>query len=181
MWVQLVVTEDDLRTFLHSVMPARIELGRDEDVDRWIEIGAPEFVSVTEAKGLTLRAPAKLRWNVAGINVPIAFRTVEVTLDLSIDSPEGQVLRFRPQIVDADFVGLPAIIEKSLIKLVNASLAKAHLEWNFVETLQFSPQMSPKLQPPTVVDIRARFGELRKTDGAITLAVSGVIEGRRAG
>ncbi len=179
MKVQLVVTEEDLRAFLLSVTPARIELGRDEGVDRWIEIEPPEHLSVTEAKGLTLRAPAKLRWNVAGINVPIAFRTVELTLDLSVDGPESGVMTFRPQIVEADFVGLPAVIERGIIKLVNNSLAKATLEWNFVETLQFSPRMSPKLQPPTAVDIRARFGELRKSDGAITLSVDGLIEGRR--
>lgn len=179
MRVQLVVTEEDLRGFLLSVTPARIELGREADVDRWIEIGPPEYLAVTEAKGLILRAPAKLRWNVAGINVPIAFRTVEITLDLSIDGPEGAVMKFRPQIVEADFVGLPAVIERGLIKLVNNSLAKSTLEWNFVETLQFSPHMSPKLQPPTVVDIRAKFGELTKSDGAITLSVTGVIEGRR--
>ncbi|MFO0630231.1 MAG: hypothetical protein U0325_32040 [Polyangiales bacterium] len=69
MRVQFVVTEDDLRTSLMGVTPARLDLGRDDGVDRWIEIDPPESVTITESRSLTLRTPARLRWNVAGINV----------------------------------------------------------------------------------------------------------------
>lgn len=179
MRVQLVVTEDDLRTFFEGVTPARLDLGRDDNVDRWIEIDRPESVTVTESRGLTLRAPARLRWNVAGINVPIAFRTVEVTLDLAVSEPDHKSLRFLPQIADADFVGVPALIERGLIKLVNSSLAKASLVWDFVDTLQFSTALSPKLHPPTRVDIRVTSGVVKKADKLIALEIEGAITPQR--
>ncbi|MBL8677892.1 MAG: hypothetical protein JNK05_01905 [Myxococcales bacterium] len=180
MRVQLVVTEDDLRTFFVGVTPARLDLGRDDGVDRWIEIDPPESVTVTESRGLTLRAPARLRWNVAGINVPIAFRVVEVTLDLAITEPDHTSLRFIPQILDADFVGLPAMIERGLIKLVNSSLSKASLVWNFVDTLQFSTALSSKLHPPTRANIRALSGVVKKADKVIALEIEGTILPERA-
>jgi hypothetical protein len=175
MRVQLVVTEDDLRTFFLGVTPARLDLGRDDGVDRWIELDPPESLTITEARGLTLRGPARLRWNVAGINVPIALRVVEVTLDLSVSEPDHNALRFLPQIVDADFVGLPAIIERGLIKLVNTNLAKATLSWSFVETLQFSAAMSTKLHPPTRANIRVLSGVVKKSDKVIALEVEATI------
>ena len=70
MRISLSLSREDLEGFFRSLTPFRVELTRDGDRRRWIEIAPPETVSISSA-GLAVAPPGRLQWNVAGLDVPV--------------------------------------------------------------------------------------------------------------
>jgi hypothetical protein len=66
MWVEAILTREDLREFLEQLVPVTFRLGEQGDLC----LDAPFVVSLTPEKGISITCHGKLRWPLFGMNVP---------------------------------------------------------------------------------------------------------------
>jgi hypothetical protein len=179
MRISLSLSREDLEGFFRSLTPFRVELARDGDRRRWIEIAPPETVSISPA-GLTVATSGRLQWNVAGLDLPVHVTRVEFSLGVSIDPSDPGVLCLSPRMIDADFRGLPAFVDRTVVKSVNGYLAERPLRWRFIDTLRVQAGLPAALTPPTRVDFRPSAGRITLQDGLVTLELDATLLAARA-
>ena len=155
------------------------ELTRDGDRRRWIEIAPPETVSISSA-GLAVATSGRLQWNVAGLDVPVQITRVEFSLGLSIDPSDPGVLCFAPRMHDADLRGIPAFVDRTVVKSVNNFFAERPLRWRFIDSLRVQAALPAALTPATRVDFRPSGGRVSLQDGAVILELDASLLAVRA-
>jgi hypothetical protein len=122
-------------------------------------------------------------WSVVGVNVPFRLHTLQVLLRPEIVAkPTGHVLAFNLELEEADFKGIPALVDHGIVKAVNAALAAQDLAWDFTKTLTNSVKMPKLLDPIETLEIKVNWGKRRVDDEAVVLVVSFQLDFiRRAG
>jgi len=178
MWAEAIITLKDCEDFVRSMTPLEIVL--DDSGQRALFLEQPARVALVAGSGISVEAPARLRWTVAGIEVPIAIRLAQVYLLPTIEARDGRdALVFALRVEHADFVSLPDFVDESITSHVNAALDKsaARLVWSFTKTLDFHFKLPASMKPARQIDLAAKWGEVRVTEEAIVLAVSFHAEG----
>jgi hypothetical protein len=174
MWLQATLTARDLHDALDKITPLRIPLDND-DPDRCLWLGKPTEVALREHEGVTLSTRGQVRWEVAGITVPITLRTLSVVLAPAVEKIDGEdALTFTLRVTEADLSAVPAFVEGTILSRVNEALARpqSKLIWRFLQTLDFNFALPEKLEPRRHMSLFARWGEARVTDEALHLVVS---------
>jgi hypothetical protein len=173
MWIEAIITEEDLRQVLATLLPVKIHLDTDPGTDRWIELGKPETVELVESRGMRMSCPAELRWSIVGIDVPVKINQLIVYLTPKVvEKNRGEVLTFGIQLEEADVAGLPGLVDGAIVKAVNAALDEKSLEWDFRETLLRKFEMPGMLEPIATLDLESKWGKVRLSGEAIVLALS---------
>lgn len=173
MWIEAIVTEEDLRHVLTTLLPLKIHLDTDPETDRWLALSAPESVQLVEEKGVRLSCPAELHWSAVGIGLPVKINQLAVYLTPKVvEKKRGEVLSFGIQLEEADVAGLPSIIDGTIVKAVNGALALKALEWDFRETLLRKFDMPSMLDPIATLDLESNWGKVRLSKEALVLALS---------
>jgi hypothetical protein len=173
MWLQALLTADDLFGALSRVTPARVSLDK-EDPDRFLWVSKPERLRLIHGRSIVLDARASIRWDVLGLSVPLTLKHVSLSLSPTIQQVHGQdVLSFRIQLEEADLSGVPAFVEKTLVERVNEALVAndAKMAWRFLETLDFEFRL-PVLAPQRRVSLYARSATAEVTDRGLSLTVA---------
>jgi len=173
MWLQATFTAQDLLGALVKITPLRVPLDKD-DPDRCLWLGKPSAVTLREGEGVHITTRGQVRWDVAGITVPITMRTLGVLLTPSIEAVDGEeALNFTLRVTEADLSAVPGFIEGSLVTRVNDALARpdARLIWRFLQTLDFTFRLPAKLEPERHMSLFARWGAVRVMDEALSLVV----------
>jgi hypothetical protein len=175
MWLQAVLTREDIARAFSQITPLRVALGKEGDVDRYLFLGHPKNVELLPDVGVRFETRAKLRWSLAHVRVPITFKRVGVLLRPKVVHRDYRdVLVFGVELSDLDVAILPSIIDKGLLGLVNAQLARPEHEvaWKFMDTLDFHFDLPEVMQPARRGEVRAQWGEVRIYEEALVLAVS---------
>jgi hypothetical protein len=172
MWLEAVVSQDDIEHVLQELTPTTIELREDGD----LSLEAPTRVALVPGCGLEVVCRAHLRWVVLGLHVPVTIESATVLLEpvLRRMPGKGDALAFRLTLKALDVSGVPAMLEGSAVDRVNAELARpgAELVWDFSETLSHRFALPDVLKPARSLDLEVAWGDVRITEDAFVLAIS---------
>jgi hypothetical protein len=175
MWLQAILTADDLLHVLHELTPTRIQLDAD-DPARVLDLHPPGEVRFRDGEGAHVTTSATLQWDVIGIKVPVTLRTVEVLLIPSIekDAQGTDLLALQARIERLDLSALPGFVEDKLRTRINQALEdpRAFVRWGFTRTLDFHFHLPEKVTPVRDLRLSARWGALRVSEQGFAMAAS---------
>lgn len=183
MWIEAIIAKDDFAAVVRQMTPLRIHFDDNDKTNRWLYLGKPTSVELVAEKGIRISCPAEIMWSVVGVNVPIKLHTMQVLMRPEIVAkPTGHILVFTLELEEADFKGIPALIDHGIVKGVNAALAAQELAWDFTKTLTNSVKMPKLLDPIETLEIKVNWGKRRVDDEAVVLVISFQLDFiRRAG
>ncbi len=171
MWVEAILTQEDLREFLERLVPVTLRLGEQADLC----LDAPFVVSLTSEKGLSVACHGKLKWPLFGVNVPATLDSLVLLVHPEVEArKEGHTLVFKLRIEKASVAFLPAAISRRLVSRVNEELAKEHLElgWNFGKTLTHLFPLPRSIESAEALKVSVTDGTTRITATAFGFAVA---------
>ncbi|WP_437274826.1 hypothetical protein WME90_26635 [Sorangium sp. So ce375] len=173
MWLEAIITREDLAQILGEFLPVKIHLDNDEETDRWLYLGKATNIALAEDLGLRVTCPAELQWSIAGVNPTIRLDELKVLICPEIiERNKGNVLAFNVELEEADIRGIPSILDHTVMKAVNAALANKRPEWNFTKTLTHTVGLPPNLDPIEGLHIGVAWGKRRISQDALVLVVS---------
>jgi hypothetical protein len=181
MWLQALITAEDVTAALAEITPLRIALD-EESPDRYLWLTPPTAVTFVPERGIRIVASARLQWDVVGVTVPLTIRVAEVLLRPFVEQVDGEdVLRFQGEIERLDLTHVPSLVEAPIIARLNAKLAEpsALISWKFMETLDFAFKMPTSVAPLEKLRLFARWGAVRIQEDGLTLAVAFGLEATR--
>jgi hypothetical protein len=175
MWLQAIITADDLMHALAELTPTRIRLD-DDDPDRAFELDPPTEVRFRANEGAVVRTSARLRWDVIGIKLPVTLRSVQVLLIPSIecDAQGNDLLVLQARIEEVDLTALPGFLDSALKDRINAALERpsSFVRWRFIRTLDFHFHLPQSVQPERDLHLAARWGATRVSEQGFVMAAS---------
>jgi hypothetical protein len=172
MWVETIFSREDLTGLLEELMPAKMRLGDPKD-DAWLALFDLGEVVLVPQTGLRVTCKAKLRWDVAGIAIPVTLHSLTVLLrPLILKRATGDVLSFALEIEHADLANVPEFIDLKITERVNRELAKQDLAWDFTTALSRFVPLPPRVEPIDAIDLKVAWGKLRIDENALVIAVS---------
>jgi len=175
MWVEAILSKDDVTAVIIDLCPLTIHLGQDPSDEHYIRLSNPRDVSIVEDRGLRFTCNAEIRWPVLGIDVPIGVESITMTLSPTVAPDAGEhVLAFRPQIENIDLSWIPEMFDQRIADKINHELEKKHVElsWRFAETLSHRFGLPSFLLPIAALDVEVAWGKVRVTSEAMVMAVS---------
>lgn len=172
MWLEAILTKDDLRDVFEQFAPLEIRLG---DSGRLI-LESPTDVSVIPGSGVGVVCDATLHWPVLGVDLPVRMRGLTVLLHPTIQPrPDGGcgALVFTLQIDRTGVSLLPAAFDARVTSLLNRELAESHaaLEWNFGKTLSHVFALPAALASAGTLSLKVHAGSVKTTGDALGFAV----------
>jgi hypothetical protein len=170
MWLEAVLTRDDLSSIVDQFAPLEIRLGENGR----LLLAGPTKVDLVEGAGISVECDATLNWSVLGIDVPVTMRGLKVLVRPVVETPvEGEVLAFTLQIDHAGVSSL-SILDDRAAALVNEELERKNvgLRWNFPKTLTHSFSLPDALLSAEAISLTAQAGTVKVSDSALGLAVS---------
>jgi hypothetical protein len=183
MWVEAILSRDDLTRFLGEALPVTVQLG-EESAHHSLALYEPEAVTLMPEAGLRLVCKARLHWPLMGIELPIVLHTLTVDLRPEIGRVDDHdALFFRVEIVESDLAGVPAILDRAIARAINVRLdeTRSALKWDFTKTLTAVFRLPEILDPLEGLALDVAWGKVRVTDEAVILAVSFHSKVRRRG
>lgn len=173
MWIQAIITADDLAAVLHQLLPLKIHFDNDPSTNRWLYLDKATDIELVSGRGLRVACPAEIKWSIAGVSVPIKLHSLRLVLCPEVVSKdEGDVLAFRIELEETDFKGIPALLDRGLMSAIGAALASKDLAWNFTQTLTRRVHMPSFLDPIESLSIRVGWGKCRVDNEALALVLS---------
>lgn len=179
MWLEAIITEEDLTEMLRELLPVKIHLNHQEDAEdekppeRWLLLQPAKAVALVPDRGLRVTCPAELMWTIAGISPTVKIDELSVLLRLQVvEKHKGQVLEVQLEVEEAEFHRLPQFIDATIVRAVNVALAAKKIPWNFTETLTRSVGLGKVLEPIETLKIAVMWGKTRISAEALGLVVS---------
>jgi hypothetical protein len=171
MWVETILTRDDLEKMVNDFCPLTIRLGENGN----ILLSDPRALELVPSVGLRMSLTVEVHWPVLGIQVPVSVRSVTLEVKPEIlKKATGDCLTFKLRIDDVDTSLLPEILDRGIVDRVNKELEEKHvdLSWAFIETLSHVFELPGAMTSARAIDLHAQSGSLRITNEALVLATS---------
>jgi hypothetical protein len=184
MWVEAVLSKDDLASLIAQIVPLTIRIHPDSAPDQYIELATASNLALVADQGLRMTTQARIHWPVLGIDVPIKVDPLSVMIKPSITrTPQGDALSFTLQIEQAEFAGIPAFGDLAITDKINSELSKTDVDltWAFAAMLSHRFSLPSLLAPLDSLALNVAWGKVRVTDEAMVLAVSFHAEVSRRG
>jgi len=172
MWIEAIVSTEDLRRALAEFAPLTIRLG---DGGGELALGSPSEVSLVPDRGARIVCAAHLQWPLLGVVVPMKIRSLIVLLRPVIEAhANGDALVFKLEIEHADFALVPTVIDNRITSRINEELARKRVElsWRYADTLTHVFHMPDVLDPVEALSLVVSSGVVKVTPDAMGLAVS---------
>jgi hypothetical protein len=172
MWIEAIVSAEDLRQTLSRFAPVTIHFG---DGGGELALEAPSHVTLVGDRGARIVCKARLVWPLLGVHVPIAMKSLVVLLCPVIEPQlEGSALVFKLEIEHADFAFVPTFIDNKLTTAINSELAKKRVElsWRYAETLDHVFPMPDALEGVDSLGLVVTDAVVKVTSEGVGLAVS---------
>lgn len=169
MWLEAVLTEDDVRTVATQFSPLEVRLGPDGR----LSLSRPLSVLLVPGRGVEVVCNAQLKWPVLGMQVPVAMQKLTVLVHPTVEPrADGHALVLRLAIERAG-VSQVGLVDERVTVLLNDELARHHVEltWNFTRTLTHTFSLPPSLLSAETVGLEVRSGSTRVTRQTLALAV----------
>jgi hypothetical protein len=174
MWIEAILSHDDLATLVAQVLPLDLRLG-DADNDPELRLSDLAKVELIENQGLRVECRAAIRWSVLGIDVPITVDSLALKLIPSVVKRSGRdALAFKIQLAELDVAWMPAAIDATIRERVNRELRdkQRQLTWTFSQTLSHVFALPDAVRPIDAVELEVAWGKVRVTSEALVMAVS---------
>jgi hypothetical protein len=175
MWVEAILSKDNVISLVGDFLPLSVHLGENSDDGHYLELFEPREVSLVEGQGLRMTCGARIRWPILGIDLPLTVESVNLLLCPSVPGPPDQgTLIFKLAVEGIDFAWVPAGIDDRIAEKINHELAKKHalLSWRFGDTLSHVFKLPRFLPPLDAVALDVAWGQVRVTNEAMVIAVS---------
>jgi hypothetical protein len=168
-WLEAILTGEDIRDILERFSPLEIRLGENGRLC----LARPTEVSVVPGQGVVVICEATLHWPVLGVNVPVTMHGLTMLIHPAVEEhSEGAALVFTLQI---DRAGVSALhfIDDRVTALVNDELVRKHVElsWNFSKALSHVFRLPGALLSTEALGLRVTAGMVKIADGALGFAV----------
>jgi hypothetical protein len=165
--IDVVLSAEQIVALLSEATPVRIHLTeRDEDT-RWVELERPTEVTLVPEVGIRIVSSGRIRYELAGIQLPFSIRRVQLLFAPKVVSVAGEPERldFELSLEEADLENIPGVAERMLITAVNELLAPERLGtvWNFGRMLDKSITMPERYEPLNQFLLRAPAGRVTIT------------------
>jgi hypothetical protein len=170
MWIEAIVTRDDLHRVIGECCPLRISLGGGGS----LLLSDPRDLVLEAGVGMRLAVTVEIHWPVLGIQLPVSVRTAVLEVMPAISEKTGGSLSFKLHLDEVDVSVLPEFVDRGIVDLVNKELEAKHVElsWSFLKTLSHVFELPDALVSARAVDVRASWGSVKITSEALVLAVS---------
>ena len=179
MWLEAIITKEDLVQVIREILPAKINLqpeeesGKEKPAERWLLLHPATEVTLVPDQGLRVTCPAELTWSIAGMSPSVKLDELSVLLRPQVvEKNKGQVLEFQLEIEELEFHSLPEFLDGTIVKAVNAALADKKIPWNFTETLTRTVGLGKVLDPVESLKIEVLWGKRRIGADVLTLVLS---------
>lgn len=175
MWVEAVLSRDDLASLIAQVLPLKIQIHPESAPDQYIELASTTNLALVADQGLRMTTQARIHWPVLGIAVPITIDPLSVIIKPRVTkTPGGEALSFALEIEQAEFSGLLGLGDQAITDKINGELAKEDvgLAWAFAAMLSHRFDLPPMLAPLDAVALNVAWGKVRVTDEAMVMAIS---------
>ena len=104
MWLEAIVSKDDVTALMAELLPMCIHLGEAPDAEHYLELFEAKQVSLVEGQGLRMTCRARIRWPILGMDLPVTVESVTLLLCPSIQSAPGRdELVFKLEVDAIDF------------------------------------------------------------------------------
>lgn len=172
MWVEAIVSLEDVQALAAELLPVRVQLGA-ADADHYLYLSAAREVALVEGRGLRVVCDAQIRWPVLGMDIPISVDSLTVILEPTIPDESDQLF-IGVQLEHADVAWVPSLLDKTIVSAINEALKQknAELAWSFAPTLSREFALPEMLQPVRALGLQAGWGKVRITSEAMVLVVS---------
>lgn len=170
MWLEAILTKNDLREVAERFAPLKILLG----VSGSLLLACPRDVSLVPDNGIALVCDATIHWPVLGLDVPVSLHGLLVNILPAVeDRGAGATLVFRLRIDHTGVAILPSFFDHSVTARINQELERKQIElaWNFTRTLTHAFGLPTSFASAEFIALRASAGRVKVTDDAIGLAV----------
>ncbi len=172
MWIEAVLTNEDVLHVLRQFSPLEIRLGDSGT----LQLASPSKVSLIPQNGIGVVCDATLHYPVLGLDVPVHMHGLTVLIHPSVQSrPDGpgENLVFALQLDRTGMAILPALIDEGVSKLINEELVKKHvqLSWGFYQTLSHVFALPAALASAASLELKVTGGAVKITEKALGLAV----------
>ena len=182
MWLEAIISQEDLVQVLGEFLPVKIHLDQDKDADgepkkdepeRSLHLLAPTQVIMVPAEGIRVICPAVLTWSIVGMSPSMKIDALQVLIRPEVvEKNKGHVLEFGMEVEVADFHALPSFVDATIVKAVNAALATKKPGWNFTETLTRTVGLGSLFDPVEALKIDVVWGKTKFGEDALGLVVS---------
>lgn len=172
MQLQVTVTQDELVQALREFLPVKIDLDSGADEERWLALCPASAVEIVPQEGLRATCAAELKWAIAGIAPTLKLDELRVMFRPRVTAKDGeQSLEVDVEVEIADFRALPEFIDATIVKTINASLAKRKPSWNFGKTMTRTVGLGRSFHPLTALDVQVLGGQQQARAEEFTLEV----------
>jgi len=175
MWIEAILSHDDLSSFFARLLPLDLRLGEDGDADPELRLSDLVRVELVENQGIRVECKAELRWPIFGIDVPIHLESLALLLIPSVVKRSGRdALAFKLQLAELDIAWVPAAFDATIQEKVNRELKEKqrHLTWNFSQTLSHVFDLPSAVRPIDALGLEVAWGKVRVTNEALVMAIS---------
>ena len=182
MWLEAIISQEDLVHALGEFLPVKIHLDQRKDADgkpakdepeRSLYLGSPTEVILVPEQGVRVICPAELTWSIAGMSPSMKIDSLQVMIRPEVaEKNKGSVLEFGMEVEVADFHALPSFIDATIVKAINGALATKKPGWNFTETLTRTVGLGRMFEPVEALKIEVAWGKTKIGGDALGLVVS---------
>jgi len=182
MWLEAIISQEDLVQVMGEFLPVKILLDQDEEDEKEEKKDEPERslllhpatqVTLVPDQGVRVTCPAELTWSIAGMSPTMKLDELSVMIRPQVvEKNKGNVLELVIEVEEADFHSLPAFIDHTIVKALNAALATKNPAWNFTETLTRKVGLGTMLDPVEALKIEVQWGKTRIGGEVLGLVLS---------
>jgi hypothetical protein len=172
MWLEAILTKDDLQDVFEQFAPLTIHLGESGE----LVLDAPSDVTFDSESGVRVVCKARLGWSVLGLHVPVTVHSLVALITPVIERPGAgdEALVFKLALEHADIAALPALFDSHVTARVNEELSKKHVElsWQFRKLLDHVFALPPALESAGALGLRVKASIVKTTSDALGFAVN---------
>jgi hypothetical protein len=172
MWIEAILTREDLAKMLDDICPLHIRIGKGGS----LVVSEPHGVELMPEVGLRLTVTVEVEWPILGVAVPLTVRavTLHVTPLILAQADGGEKLAFKLRLDQVDFSLLPAFLDKTVVDHINQELEAKHVElaWDFSRTLSHVFELPPELASVSGIELKVAWGKVRTMGDTLVLAIS---------
>jgi hypothetical protein len=165
--IDIVLSAEEIIALLREATPVRIHLTDKDEDTRWVELEVPTEVTLVPDVGIRIVSSGRIRYELAGIQLPFSIRRVQLLFLPQVVSVAGEPERldFKLSLEAADLENIPGVAERMLMTAVNELLAPERLGtvWNFGRMLDRSFVMPERYEPLNQLMLRAPLGRVTIT------------------
>lgn len=175
MWVEAILTKDDLSLVIAELCPVTLALGDGAPGEQYLTLLNPTDVSLVPERGLRVTCEAEVRWPVLGVEVPVRVASITLLLSVVLTPDLGEeVLAFKPELEAMDLSWVPSVVDAAIVEKINQELSRKQVEltWHFTKTLSHLFALPRLLSPVNALDVRVAWGKVRVSEEAMVMAVS---------